>query len=264
MKACSGRMSSPNDWFTIERLDDRTFAISEYRHWEQTHCYLLLGAHRAALIDTGLGVANIREAVEDLTDLPVRVLTTHGHWDHIGGHGLFSEISIHAAEADWLSGKFPLPLDAVKENLLREPCEFPESFAMKDYYLYQRGAKTLLHDGDRIDLGDRTLQVVHTPGHSPGHCCFYEPERQYLYAGDLIYAGCLYAFYPTTDPVLFYQSLKRVAQLPVRKILPGHRRLDIPVSLRADILAGFAELEAKGMLRQGSGVVEFEGFQIHI
>ena len=46
------------DWFTIEPLDGDTFAISEYRHWEETHCYLLLGTERALLIDTGLGVAD--------------------------------------------------------------------------------------------------------------------------------------------------------------------------------------------------------------
>lgn len=264
MKNGNSIVSSENDWFTIERIDEKTFAISEYRHWEQPHCYLLLGTRQAVLIDTGLGVANVREAVEKLTNLPIQVLTTHGHWDHIGGHGLFSEIAIHEAESDWLSGKFPLPMHAVKENLLREPCEFPETFSVSNYQLYQQGAKTLFRDGDTIDLGGRTVQVVHTPGRSPGHCCFYEPERQYLYAGDLIYAGCLYAFYPTTDPVLFYQSLKRVDRLSVRKILPGHYRLDIPISLCSDIFLGFSELEATGMLWQGSGIFEFMGFQIHI
>lgn len=62
-------------------------------------------------------------------------------------------------------------------------------------------------DGDRFELGSRTLVVVHTPGHSPGHCCFYEPERNYLYSGDLIYKGCLDAFYPTTDLQQFHITL---------------------------------------------------------
>ena len=47
------------DWFTVEKIDEDTYAISEYQHWEETHCYLLCGTKRALLIDTGLGVANI-------------------------------------------------------------------------------------------------------------------------------------------------------------------------------------------------------------
>ncbi len=70
------------DWFTVEIIDDDTFAISEYRHWEETHCYLLCGKEKAILIDTGLGVANIKNIVAVLTTLPVMAVTTHVHWDH--------------------------------------------------------------------------------------------------------------------------------------------------------------------------------------
>ena len=72
------------DWFTVEKIDEDTYAISEYQHWEETHCYLLCGTKRALLIDTGLGVANIKEVVDKLTMLPIFVVTTHVHWDHIG------------------------------------------------------------------------------------------------------------------------------------------------------------------------------------
>ena len=64
-----------DDWFTIEEIAPQTFAISEYKHWEETHCYLLCGQERAILIDTGLGVSNIRKIVDELTKLPVMVTT---------------------------------------------------------------------------------------------------------------------------------------------------------------------------------------------
>lgn len=110
-----------DDWFTVEQIDPHTFAISEYRHWEETHCYLLCGHRRAVLIDTGLGVANIRAVVDELTDLPVMATTTHAHWDHIGGHKHFDTIAVHELEKDWLSVRFPLSLQAVKENLTSAP-----------------------------------------------------------------------------------------------------------------------------------------------
>lgn len=76
-----------SDWFTVEQIDADSYVISELKHWEETHCYLLCGSERAVLIDTGLGVENIREIVGRLTNLPVIVILTHAHWDHIGGLG---------------------------------------------------------------------------------------------------------------------------------------------------------------------------------
>jgi glyoxylase-like metal-dependent hydrolase (beta-lactamase superfamily II) len=64
------------DWFTVEKIDNDTFVISEYKHWEETHCYLLRGDKQAVLIDTGLGVDNIKNVVDRLTTLPILVLTT--------------------------------------------------------------------------------------------------------------------------------------------------------------------------------------------
>lgn len=252
------------DWFTVERADRDTFVISEYNHWEEPHCYLLLGRDRAALIDTGLGVSNLREVVDALTHLPVIVLTTHAHWDHIGGHGLFDSIGVHPLERDWLASAFPLPLPVVRHNLTCRPCAFPDGFDPNAYTVFQGQPDHLFTDGEVVDLGGRQLTVLHTPGHSPGHCCFYEARRDYLFSGDLIYAGCLDAFYPTTDPVQFAASVCRVAGLEVRRIFPGHHSLDLPVGILGDIRAAFDGLEQRGQLHHGSGIFPFETFQIHL
>lgn len=253
-----------DDWFTVEKLDRQTFVISEYRHWEETHCYLLCGEECAVLIDTGLGVSNIRALVDSLTELPVTAVMTHTHWDHIGGLGYFSRIAVHEWERDWLAVRFPLPLEAVKRELTKLPCCFPPEFSPEDYRLFHGTPQLLLHDGDVLDLGGRKLEVIHTPGHSPGHCCFYERERKYLYSGDLIYQGCLDAFYPTTDPQQFYRSVRRVRSYEIKRILPGHHALDIPPSLAGEIEEGFAQLAQSGQLRQGAGIFTFARFAIHI
>ena len=251
-------------WFTVEKVDSDTFIISEYRHWEEVHCYLLIGVKKALLIDTGLGVGNLKSVVSDLTRLPVEVVTTHVHWDHIGGHRFFQNIAVFEDEEKWLSGQFPLPLSVVKESLLKEPCHFPENFDIAAYQIYQNGAACVLHDGDIIDLQSRRLRVIHTPGHSPGHICLYEKERQYLFSGDLVYAGCLDAFYPTTDPDLFRASIKKVKDLPIQRILPGHHQWDIPPSLIQKIDGAFDELWQAGKLKHGMGIFDFHQFQIHI
>lgn len=251
-------------WFTIERIDGDTFAISEYAHWEQTHCYLLLGAQRALLLDTGLGVASLRAQVEALTHLPVTVASTHVHWDHIGGHGEFDRLAVHELERDWLDGHFPLPPQAVRQNLTARPCPFPAGFDPAGYQVFQGPPHLVFQDGHRFDLGGRVVEAVHTPGHSPGHCCFYEPERRRLYAGDLIYQGCLDMFYPTTDPVQFLASVRKISRLGVRQVLPGHHQLDIPAALIPQVEAGLRRLEQSGQLRQGTGVFDFGPFQLHL
>lgn len=251
-------------WFKTEKVDADTFVISEPKHWEETHCYLLCGTKKALLIDTGLGVSNIKKVVDGLTKLPVEVVTTHAHWDHIGGHKYFDSFALHEAEIDWLSVKFPLSLQDVKHNLTYNPCDFPKDFDVDEYEIYQGIPQRILHDLDCLDLGNRKLTVIHTPGHSPGHCCFYEKEREYLYSGDLIYKGCLDAFYPTTDPQLFWQSIRKIQSLKVKRILPAHHQLSIPIDIIDRIEKAFCELKNQGNLKQGKGIFDFEDFQIHI
>ena len=252
------------NWFTVERVDDATYAISEYAHYEHTHSYLLLGTQSALLIDTGLGVGNISRVVSSLTNLPVFAAATHAHWDHIGGHKFFPCFAVHEAERSWLEGQFSLPLAAVKAQLFKEPCAFPKDFDVQNYRLFSGTPRRILKDLDMFDLGGRVVQVLHTPGHSPGHMCFCEPEKGYLYTGDLIYLGCLDAYYPTTDPAAFARSAARVAKLPVSRILPAHHALDVPTELLARVDAAFCELAAKSALHHGAGGFSFGDFQIRL
>ncbi len=253
-----------NDWFTIEKIDEDTYAISEYKHWEETHCYLLLGTKKAILTDTGLGVSNIKTVIDKITDLPVFVITTHAHWDHIGGHKYFGHIAVHELEKDWLSVKFPLPLQAVKNGLTLKPCDFPEDFNINDYQIYRGVPEKVFADGDIFDLGGRRLKVIHTPGHSPGHCCFYEEDKKYLYSGDLIYSGCLDAFYPTTDPEAFFRSVQKISSLNVNRVLPAHHNICIQTDIIARTEKAFCKLYSMGKLKQGNGIFDFGDFQIHL
>lgn len=202
------------NWFTVEKIDDDTYAISEYKHWEQTHCYLLLGKQKSILIDTGLGIENIKTVVSSITDKPIQVITTHVHWDHIGGHKYFNNICVY--------------------------------------------------DNDVINFGGRNLEILYTPGHSPGHICLYEEDRGYLFTGDLIYEGTLDAFYPSTNPVDFMNSIKRIKNFNVNRILPGHYSLNVPNDFICKIDDGFSELYLNNKLKQGNGIFQFNGFSIHI
>lgn len=245
-----------SDWFTIDEIDSSTHIISEYRHWEETHCYLLSGTERSLLIDTGLGICNIYDEVVRLTDRPVAAVATHIHWDHIGGHRYFPDFYAHGAELDWLNGGFPLPLQVVRDMVV-DRCDLPEGFDVSGYTMFQGTPTRVLQDGDAIGLGGRTVTALHTPGHSPGHLCFWEAERGYLFTGDLVYKDTLFAYYPSTDPAAYLASLEKIAFLPAKQVFPAHHSLDIKPEIIVRMRDAFRELRAKGLLHHGSGTFDY-------
>jgi glyoxylase-like metal-dependent hydrolase (beta-lactamase superfamily II) len=250
-------------WFTIDQITEDTYILSEYRHWEETHSYLLIGAQKALLIDTGLGIANIEAEVRKLTDKPVTAVATHIHWDHIGGHRYFPDFYAHSEELNWLNGEFPLTLEQIKDMVL-DRCDPPDGFDVDDYEFFQGMPTRVLKDNDTIDLGGRVLQVLHTPGHSPGHMCFYEEARGWLFTGDLVYKDTLFAYYPSTDPQAYLQSIERVAALPVKRVFPAHHSLDIQPEILTRMRDAFRGLQAEGKLHHGSGNFDYCDFAIWI
>ena len=250
-----------NDWFTINEIDKDTYVISEYRHWEETHCYLLNGTKRSLLIDTGLGICNISEVISELTDKPVTAIATHIHWDHIGGHKYYPDFYAHEAELDWLNGGFPQPLETIKEYVV-DRCELPTDFQIKEYKFFQGKPTKILHGGEHIDLGGRMVAVIHTPGHAPGHMCFWEANTGYLFTGDLVYKDTLTAWFPSTDPKAYLKSLETVSELPAKRVFPAHHSLDIQPELLTRMRKAFRELKANGKLHHGSGTFDYGDWSV--
>lgn len=252
-----------DNWFTIDHIDKDTHIISEYRHWEETHAYLLNGTERSLLLDTGLGICNIYDEVIKLTDKPVTAVATHIHWDHIGGHKFFPDFYAHEDELNWLNGEFPLTLEQIKDMVV-DCCDLPEGYNVDNYRFFQGTPTMVLKDNDIIDIGGRSIQVLHTPGHSPGHICFFEKERGYLFTGDLVYKDTLFAYYPSTDPKAYLKSIERVATLPVKKVFPAHHSLDIHPEILIRMRDAFRHLESEGKLHHGSGTFKYKDFAIWI
>lgn len=251
------------DWFTLTHIDPDTHIISEYRHWEETHCYLLVGSERCLLIDTGLGIGNIHELVTSLTDKPVTAVATHIHWDHIGGHRHFPDFYAHENELNWLDGEFPLTMDQIRDMVV-DRCRLPENYDVNGYLFFQGRPTRILQDGDVIDIGSRRIRVLHTPGHSPGHMCFWEEERACLFCGDLAYKDTLLAYFPSTDPDAYLESLERLATLPVQKLFPAHHDLDIHPEILIRMRDAFRRLKEQGKLHHGSGIHRYGDWAVRL
>ena len=245
-----------DNWFTIDQIDKKTYIISEYRHWEETHCYLLNGSKFSLLIDTGLGICNIHKEVKKLTDNPIIAVATHIHWDHIGGHKFFPDFYAHQEELNWLDGEFPLTIDQIKDMVI-DRCELPDGYDVSKYEFFQGKPAKILKNNEIIDIGSRSIQILHTPGHSPGHMCFWEKEQGYLFTGDLVYKDTLFAYFPSTDPEAYLNSLELVAMLPVEHVFPAHHALEIQPEILTRMRDAFRQLKKEGNLHHGSGIFEF-------
>jgi glyoxylase-like metal-dependent hydrolase (beta-lactamase superfamily II) len=250
-----------NRWFTVDQFEKDTYIISEYRHWEETHCYLLNGSEYSLLIDTGLGICNIHDLVLELTDKPIIAIATHIHWDHIGGHKYFPDFYAHQDELNWLNGEFPLTIEQIKDMVV-DRCDLPDGYDVNKYEFFQGQPTRVLQDNDSINLGDRFIQVLHTPGHSPGHMCFWEEEHGYLFTGDLVYKDTLFAYFPSTDPEAYLNSLERISALPVKHVLPAHHSLNIKPEILGRMRDAFRQLKTEGKLHHGSGTFTFGDWAI--
>ena len=220
------------DWFAVQRLEDGVYLIGEPMH---VNSYLILGSQRGVLFDTGMGIENIRTRVEAITDLPILVVNSHYHFDHVGGNHLFDDVAIHeAGDAPLRQGPppqwFPRYIEFATE-LMAKYLEFREIDA--DWFqvlgrdmqmralpqdLAHRGWRTLptvptrlLHDGDTLDLGDRVLTVLHTPGHSADCICLFDPSRRLLFTGDTVDTGPIYVHFDDSNINDFATSVARLA-----------------------------------------------------
>ena len=211
-------------WFDVREVSDDIVVFEEPLHSENVKSYLVIGAERAALIDTGMGVADLKREVEAVTSLPIVVLQSHAHFDHIGDAWRFEDVRVHASEAAALAaGRAPETLKGwMDPEELSGP--LPEGFDPDTYELKGNTPTSLLADGDEIDLGGRTLTVLHCPGHSPGSLVFWDKLCRLLISTDVAYLRQLYALNPDSSISDYVTSLRRLESMipDLDVLLPSH------------------------------------------
>lgn len=254
------------DWYSVYRLDKRTFIIYEDGQFDENVSYLVMGDKRAALIDTGDNLADLRELVRKLTNLPVFVMNTHCHLDHIGGNYLFDEVWAFDHRVSRATSALGVGHEKAKEVIqpgsLRKP--IPEPFCEDDYCIPPYRVTHWIKDGEDIELGNRRLKAIYSPGHAPDHLMFFEKESGYLWTGDIFYTGCVYTHLPWGDLDTFIRTYKeRVVPLldQVNILLPSHNDPCKNIKVLEEVVQ-LAEIarEGKGHYEAGSeGVRKYKG-----
>jgi glyoxylase-like metal-dependent hydrolase (beta-lactamase superfamily II) len=257
-----------SDWFVARELAPGVHLIAEPFH---VNSYLVEGTEARVHLDTGLGVADIREAGDGLSARPPFAANTHYHFDHVGGNDRFDEVAIHELGVDLLAAGMPDAVEGYRGwarrmiegwPAFRELDEgffgltddvatirpLPEGFDFDAWTVGPSTATRMLHDGEIVDLGGRSLRVVHTPGHSPDSVCYLDEREGLLFAGDTVNSGPILATDTVADLQDFARSTRRLADEvagSVRWVLMAHgaRFMAEPAYLR-DVAEGFERLAA--------------------
>jgi hydroxyacylglutathione hydrolase len=241
-----------DDYFVIEPIDATTYAIGEPRYYQGNYSYLILGSDHAVLFDAGTGTRDIVPVVRSLTPLPVTVIPSHLHFDHVGALGRFEHTALlDAPDLRRRAGKGVLTLRRY------EFLGFADSLPTPRFIVDQWWAA-----GETVDLGGRQLQVMWLPGHTPTSVGLYDAGRHQLFAGDFIYPGELYAFLPGASRSDYLSTTRRlIATLdPETRIYAAHMADDPPI-VEAPVLE-IADLKAleRTLAAIGSGQARSTGW----
>jgi len=239
-------------------LADET--ISELSH---VNTYLIEGDNGWILIDCGWDLPGARQALDNVfSSLEIsfsnlsKVILTHGHPDHAGQTGRIKQISpstriiMHRWEAELLETRYAgmekfraQTAEILKKNGITESdmAFFKANPLPARDFANIAPADCCLYGGEIIDCGRYHLEVIWTPGHSPGHICLYEPETQILFSGDHVLPGITtnvsYNAFSGDNPLGDYiNALEKLRNLPVQSIHPAHEFSFTNLKTRADEL----------------------------
>ncbi len=202
--------------------------------------YLVVDGQEALIIDAGTYAdpgENILKAIASLGLKPKRslvgILCTHGHPDHIGGASRLrratgAPVMIHSRDKDLLERPSTFVRERLRLNLAGRLAMKVDQSPLKVNYVGQKPDR-VLSQGDQVKVGQVTLSVIHTGGHSAGHCAFYDSERKLLFSGDEVnnFPNEPRKFYVDLSGSLTTKlsSIERLSSMEIDYVLPSH---DVP------------------------------------
>ena len=208
------RLPLADDWFQVYRVAKNVYAILEPHQFQEVISYLIVGSEGAILFDTGMGIGRIRPVVEKLTDRPVRVVNSHTHFDHVGGNAEFDAVLGMDMRYTRRSAA-GRNHDEVKEEVSAGAlCRaLPDGVDAGSYRIRPFKISAFLKDGEVLELGDRRLEVLAIPGHTPDSLALLDRDAGLLWTGDTYYEGPIWLFAPETDLRAYEKSVRRLARL---------------------------------------------------
>jgi glyoxylase-like metal-dependent hydrolase (beta-lactamase superfamily II) len=240
------RVPISDPWYEVYKPAPGVFAIYEPHQSEETISYLILGDKRAMLFDTGMGISDLKKVTAELTKLPIVVLNSHTHDDHVGDNWEFE--TIYGMDTGFTrQNARGSREDAQAEVTPDQICgALPEGFDAKTYVTRPWKITSYIHNGEKIDLGGRTMEVIATPGHTPDAISLLDRANGLLFTGDTYYPAPIWLYRPETDLDAYAASIPRLAALApqVKLVLGAHNVPVAPPSVLPRLVTAFAEVRA--------------------
>ncbi|HKE53401.1 MAG TPA: MBL fold metallo-hydrolase [Actinomycetota bacterium] len=223
-------------WFEYRTVDEGIVLITEPNvdPFLRANLFLVRGRDRDLLVDSGLGLASLREELAELFERPVIAAATHRHFDHTGGLHEFDEIVVHRDDADAVANAEGFASLRIEDYPPEELSGYDpppslltalphDGFDLGSYAVAPVTPTRSVVEGEEIDLGDRRFEVLHLPGHTPGEIGLWEDETRTLFSGDCVYeSGVLLDELPESDVPAYLRSMIRLRDLPARVVHGGH------------------------------------------
>ena len=242
-------------WFKVYRVGEGVFAIAEPYNFQEVISYLIVGQERNLLFDTGMGMDSISKVVRELSALPVIVINSHTHYDHIGGNHEFDSIyavdtsyTHRSAQEGWSHEKVSQEVNENSFCIERLPSLDTASYFVKPY---QDKIAQYINDGQTIDLGGRLIEFLQVPGHTPDGIALLDRTAGYLWTGDNYYEATIWLFFDGTDLAAYGKSVDKLAHLApeLKKVFPAHNTTSVSPSHLLDWQNAFQMIksgQAKG------------------
>lgn len=239
--------------FTIQQVGYNIWAIDEFGI---DIMYLIIGSTRALLLDTGIGISNVRGVVETLTDLPYDVINSHHHYDHVGGNFQFDKVYAHPEAISVIQSQNQPEFrkDFLISQEARKEYNFEASLRY-DAVRENHSVLMQLEEGQQFDLGDRTLEIIFTPGHTHDCICLLDRKNRQLFSADTVVSTPTLIFKSFSAALSEYiASLKKLRNLrsQYELIFPGHYIRPIS-GIYIDQLIRCGEEILMGKLRENPG-----------
>lgn len=204
----------------IKKIDEDIYAIDQ----EMVRSFVIIGKKQALVFDTGVEHVDFLSFIQQIIRLPVILCLSHSDRDHIANVDQFDEVYIHEDEVSYLK-KIKIKLNIV-------------------------------HEGDIFDLGDKKLEVIHTPGHTPGSICLWDRQHHQLFSGDTVSYGPVYMFGESRNMKDYVASLKKLNKMidETNMIYPCHNTCPITKNVILQLLECINKMKSGKLIGQPSHI----------